>query len=77
MEKKKQISQDLHDELVRLFGDEQAQKLMEDKGRSKSSLQYLAFKKQFRRNFGINFNVILVTFIVIVVFLISLEILGL
>lgn len=76
MAEKQKISQGLRDELVRLFGEEEAHRMMEDKKNSSSSLQYKAFKKQFRKNFGINFNIILMTFIVIVVFLITLEILG-
>lgn len=77
MGKNKQISRELYDELVQSFGDEKAKKLINEEGRSKAGLQYLAFKKQFRRNFGINFNVILVTFIIIVVFLVIIELLGL
>ena len=77
MAEKKNISPELHDELIRLFGEEKANRLIVEKKNSSSRLQYMAFKKQFRKNFGINFNIILVTFIIIVVFLITLEVMGL
>jgi len=77
MAEKKNISPELHDELIRLFGEEKANRLIVEKNNSSSRLQYVAFKKQFRKNFGINFNIILVTFIIIGVFLITLEVMGL
>jgi len=77
MAEKQKITQELHDELVRLFGEEEAKRLMEDNNHSNLGLQYMAFKKQFRKNFGVNFNIILTTFVIIGIFLITLQILGL
>lgn len=77
MAEKQKITQELHDELVRLFGEDEAKSLIDDNKHSNFGLQYMAFKKQFRKNFGINFNIILTTFIIIGIFLITLQILGL
>lgn len=77
MAENEKISPELRDELNRLFGEEKANKLIGEKKNSSSRLQYMAFKKQFRKNFGINFNIILATFIIIGVFLITLEVMGL
>lgn len=76
MENKQKIPAGLHDELVRLFGEAKALELIERNKGAKGPLQYLAFKKQFRKNFGIRFNVVLITFMVILAFLIFMEISG-
>lgn len=76
MENKQKIPAGLRDELIKLFGEEKARELIDSKKGAKGPLQYLAFKKQFRKNFGIRFNVVLITFMIILAFLLFMEISG-
>ncbi|MGM0565347.1 MAG: hypothetical protein ACQESX_01205 [Bacteroidota bacterium] len=62
MSKKYNIPEELNRELVKLLGEEGAEKTIEEYEGKVSALQWVYFQKKFKKQFGLDVRVVFLTF---------------